>query len=301
VKAKVQPSFFCLGLLVVAAVCFTTVGWVSADSPVRVPAAKQRVVKRWAFNAEPILLTNLHSKGLSVSSGKPFAADDEWLQGLRFDVENKSMQSIAFLKVHVLLYGVKGFDSALSIPLQWGEPPTLRGGRVVSESLNPLAPGGKISLAVTEEMYARVKNLVEQEDSITNVREVRLLTSSVMYTDGTVWKGGSLLSPDKTRAGVWTEKKGESAKNNSYLAGSEAYGHTNIKASLQACSGCRRVSGSIFLECCSGECFMTPERTTFASGPGCAQAVAVTLSCQPCSFQTCLTQESAPCYGDPEG
>jgi hypothetical protein len=296
-KAKAQSKLFYLVVCVLAATCAVSVGLVSADSSTRGSGAKQRVVKRWAFASEPILLTNVRAQNASVLSNKPFAADDEWLRGLRFDVLNKSLQSIAFVKVHVLLYGVKGYEGALSIPLQWGEPPLLSGGAVVSQPMDSLAPGNKVSLAVTAEMYARVKGMVEKQDTMANVSEVRLLTSSVMYTDGTVWKGGSLLYPDEKRAGVWTERTDDLAKSNSYLPGSEAYGHANIIKASMSPAGCKRVSGSFFISCCSGECFVTPERTTFANDPGAAQSEPVTISCQPCSFQTCLNNEPAPCYG----
>ena len=294
-KSKLQSTFFYLGVLVLVPICFAAGTLTGESADTNPTAAKQRVVKRWAFASEPILLTNLQSKGLNVLSGEPFAADDEWFKGLRFDIENQSTQPIAFLRVYVLLYDVKGYDGALGIPLQWGQPPTLRGGRVVSNPINPLARGSKITLSVTEEMYERIKGLVEKKDSIANVSEVRLLTSSVIYTDGTMWKGGSLLYPDETRAGVWTEKKDELAKNSSYLPSNGAFAYANVEASASTYAGCKRVSGSFFLQCCSGECHVTVERTTFASNPGCAMPVAVTVSCQPCSFATCLTQEAAPC------
>lgn len=300
-KTKAQSYLFYLGVFVLAAMCVTALGIVSADSSISVSPTKQKLVKRWSFPSEPISVINLQWKGTSVQSGKLFAGDDEWIKGLRFDVENTSMQSIAFLKVHVLLYGVKGYDSALSIPLQWGGPPLLKGTEVVSKPINSLKPGSKVNLAVTDEMYARIRSMVEKNDSMANVGTVKLLTSSVMFADGTVWKGGSVLYPDEKRAGVWKERNEDSTKPNSYLSSVTAFGHASVKANCPAwCEGCRRVSGSIFINCCSGECFMTPERTTFASGPGCAQSVPVTLSCQPCSIQTCLTQEAAPCYGDDE-
>lgn len=296
-KTKIRSNFFYLSLFILAAVCFASAGWVSADSPARAVAGKQRVVKRWAFPTEPILLTNLRAKGLGVQSGKPFTADDEWLKGLRFDVENKSSQPVAFLQVHVLLYGVKGYDTPLSIPLKWGEHPMVRSGQVISKPVYTLAPGGKISLTVTEEQYANVRNLVEKGDSMANVGEVRLLTGSVMFADGTVWKGGTLMGPDAARAGVWTEKKDDLAKNSSYLPGDAAYGHASVRVGQTACGpSCRRASGMILISCCSGECFKQHERTTFSPPPGCATPVSITLSCQPCSFQTCLTQEAAPCY-----
>ncbi|HEY0407110.1 MAG TPA: hypothetical protein VGC89_15370 [Pyrinomonadaceae bacterium] len=298
-KTKVHTWFFYLGAFVLAALCFTAVKLVSAESSIAAPTARQRLVKRWAFASEPVSVRGLQAKGASIESNKPFAATDDWLKGLRFDVENTSLQSIAFVKVHVLLYGVKGYEGALSIPLQWGEPPLLKGGEVISKPVNALAPGGSLTLAVTEEMYTHVKGMVEKSDSMANVSEARLLTSSVMFADGTVWKGGSLLYPDETRAGVWKERKDDLSKTNSYLASSAGYGHANIIRATPICEGCLRVTGSIFINCCSGECFMTPERATFASDKGCATRVPVTLSCQPCSIQTCLTQEAAPCYGDP--
>jgi hypothetical protein len=294
-KAKAQSKLFYLAVCVLTATCAVSVGLVSADSSIRVSGAKQRVVKRWAFASEPILVTNVQAQSASVQSDRPFAAGDEWLRGLRFDVLNKSLQSIAFVKVHVLLYGVKGYEGALSIPLQWGEPPLLSNGAVVSRPIDSLTPGNKVSLAVTAEMYARVKGMVEKQDTMANVSEVRLLTSSVMYTDGTVWKGGSLLYPDEKRAGVWTERKDDLAQSNSYLPGNAAYGHANIIKASMSPAGCKRVSGSIFISCCSGECFVTPQRATFANDRGCAQAEPITISCQPCSIQTCLNQEAVPC------
>jgi hypothetical protein len=276
---------------------------VSADSSVKAPAAKQRLIRRLAFDAEPINITNLRAKGASVQLSKLFAGDDEWLKGLRFDVENKTLQSIAFLKVHVLLYGVKGYDNPLSIPLQWGEPPVLKGAQVVREPQNPLAPGRKVELVVTEELYARIRDVVNKQDAMANISEVRLLTSSVIFKDGTVWKGGSVLYPDEARAGVWREGKTDAAKSSSYLNNVAAYGHaaSAVKPNPVWCEGCQRVTGGFLIECCSGECYVTPERATFGPGPGCVSRQAVTILCQPCSYQTCLTQEAIPCYGNPEG
>jgi hypothetical protein len=294
-QTRVHTYVFSLGVLVLAAVCLVAVGLVSADTSAVGAAGKQRLIRRWAFASEPVSVTGLEAKGRSVQSDRLFAADDEWIKGLRFDVENTSMQAIAYLKVHVLLYGVKGYGNALSIPLQWGEPPSLRGGEVVSKVGNPLAAGGHVSLSVNEEMYARIKAMVEKNDSMANVCEVRLLTSSVMFTDGTVWKGGSLLYPDETRAGVWKERKDDLTTANPYLSSAAAYGHASIIKASAAPAACRRVSGSIFISCCSGECLVTPERATFAGNPGAAQPEPVTISCQPCSLQNCLSQEAVPC------
>jgi hypothetical protein len=140
-----------------------------------------------------------------------FPQDDDWLMSLEVEAENTSGKPIDFLELVAMICDVKNVEYCTAIPLVYGNVPAGRKitlddltsskqpGRTAAKQqsaapVQPIPPGGKIKLSVSQSGYLSAKTAIEKSVPIKTINSADLLVGRARHTDGSGWFNGSMLA-----------------------------------------------------------------------------------------------------------
>jgi hypothetical protein len=151
----------------------------------------------------PIEITNMKVKGKSVKFAEPFEADDDWLNGITFDIRNSGNKDIIFFEIDVAWKLLNDKADGFTGKIFFGRRPIP--GRMAATAL--LSSGGATSVSYNDLHRAMAgltrKNIV----SDTRAAEVRIGT--VIFSDDTSWSMGSLFVRDPKDDRRWVRPNQE--------------------------------------------------------------------------------------------
>lgn len=128
--------------------------------------------------------------GQSVTPGRPFMADEEWLRNLSVRIKNTSSKPIASIRLQLSLPEAKYRAGGLGISLNYG-------GRTKAEKetgdAKPLVPGGETELKFTAAEYESHRKFVSERSSVSSFSRLIFGHASVSFEDGTRGIGWNLI------------------------------------------------------------------------------------------------------------
>ena len=139
--------------------------------------------------AEAVEIAGFTVGGSPVTLGEPFAADDEWLKGLRVRLRNISGQAISAAQMtFVLPESRRGEEALIGF--------TLRHGAARPSSREPIRPGEEFELSLGGEDYERLRARVAERRDAAILNRLFITVTSVRFADGTNWGSGCVRATD---------------------------------------------------------------------------------------------------------
>jgi len=175
---------------------------------------KERTIKRTKFFNEPIKILEIKVAGKSVRDegtvnhrGKianvsdiKFTAENDWLKGMQFVVQNVSAKPIIAVKIDSLVK-----HSALDVPVN---VLAIKGFRE-----SPLRPGATAILTVDAQIYDLTLGKMKAKDISAVIDSVQMYVGRVQFDDDTAWSQGLIFSRDSKDPDRWIPNTA-SARNN---------------------------------------------------------------------------------------
>ncbi|MBX7220851.1 MAG: hypothetical protein K1Y36_12950 [Blastocatellia bacterium] len=174
---------------------------------------KERRFSRIGFPQEPAEVLSFNASGDVIPlSGKPFAAGDDWLQGLSLQLKNTSRQAIQYAEIAL---SVPGSQPGLVAPnSQMARTVLLTFGKLSAADdvapVPPLLSGQSATLHFTPDQYASFQLMLEESGLHSPIHHAQVNVRGILFTDNTVWMGGKSFYPasdgiswlEKARSGV---------------------------------------------------------------------------------------------------
>ncbi|HVF88406.1 MAG TPA: hypothetical protein VM866_12495 [Pyrinomonadaceae bacterium] len=153
--------------------------------------AGERVIVARSLPSRPgddvLEVVNIKVAGQSVTPGRPFTADEEWLRNLSVRIKNTSPKPIESIRLQLSLPEARYRAGGLGISLNYG-------GRTKAEKeagdIKPLMPGGEAELKFTAADYESNQKFVSERSSVSSFSRLVFGQASVNFEDGTrgvVW------------------------------------------------------------------------------------------------------------------
>jgi hypothetical protein len=140
----------------------------------------------------------LKIKGVATQFGESLVGDEDWLEGLEFNVENISGKSIQYLDISITIPIAK--DHYAGIPLRYGQHPD----NGMESQLIPA--NGKFKVSLPTGAYNTIRKHVENLTK-SNVRKVVIEVNYVYFNNTAGWNLGYALHPDPDERGSWVRKE----------------------------------------------------------------------------------------------
>lgn len=164
------------------------------------PRLAQRVIKQVEiFGNEPVAITDIQVGEQRISFGKPFKADEEWLQKLEFSVKNTSSQRILYLALEI----------TIPRPPKSDDPPAMNdmyalGNRALEfrtptteERSRGLERDETVKVKLSPTARADLLRFLLATRSPKSITHVELRIGEVIFEDDTMWYLGSPFRRDK--------------------------------------------------------------------------------------------------------
>lgn len=169
-----------------------------------------RAVKKPSWPNEVVKITRLKVKKGEVEFDKKFAADDDWLRGLTLTVKNVSDKPVVFVEATVTLFGRGGEDETGKVPLEfpftYGSDPAADV-RDVSRLPRALDPGDSADMALSEEGYTRLRQMLLRENYPLKFKQAEVAIERVFFSDGMMWYKSYYFLRDPDNPNRWLRDK----------------------------------------------------------------------------------------------
>lgn len=168
---------------------------------------KDREIKLTVLKNEPIKVVNIKIKNKIVKSKEKFLENDDWLKDFLIEVENISGQTINYLEIELSFpRDQNGMPRAPATEiLKYGVFPPLPGQTpYLNPSEPPLHPGNKTIVGVAS--YEELLALLDYAGHPRSIQEIKVRIGRVIFTDGTMWSGGSIFRRDPNDPKKWVNQ-----------------------------------------------------------------------------------------------
>jgi hypothetical protein len=147
-----------------------------------------------SFSREPqVAIVAPSVDGRTARFGAKFDAEQDWLRGTGFRIENTSGRTISYLVVNVLFPQTKTSNlGPMQYPIKFGNRP---GGKLLTAAPLVLAPSEALNVTLDKD-YPRMVKFVSQRLAIEDVREIELEIGFIVFDNGTAWAAGQFLRQD---------------------------------------------------------------------------------------------------------
>jgi len=160
---------------------------------------QERVMKKMNTPNEPLAIFNLQVDGKPISFDEKFAAGEDWVKGVSFDIKNISGKVITHFVIGLRLPAPQKDKPGGGVPIMFhgsntalpGVEPTMR-----------VAPGDEIHATYSDKLYESFKRM-RDNIGLTNVTQVTMVIDRVMFDDDTMWGFGELLRRSPSNPMSW--------------------------------------------------------------------------------------------------
>ena len=160
---------------------------------------QERVIKRVNWPNEPLAIFNLQVDGKPVYFDEKFAAGEDWVKSVSFDIKNISGKVITHFEISLYLPGSRKDEPGGVVPiLIHGRNPMLPG----AERPARMDPGDEIHATYSDklhEFFKRMRDLI----GLKNVNQVSIAIERVAFEDNTVWSIGQLFRCNPSDPSMW--------------------------------------------------------------------------------------------------
>lgn len=156
----------------------------------------ERVVVRKPWPVEPVKVASVKTKKKEdVEIGRPFAGDDDWLEGFTVTMVNKSHKTVTALTVEMIFRREPGdIRPPLARPLHLGPSPITA--EYKDRDPNKVVKAGKtVELSLSPEDYMTLQRDFK-ETGYAKIKRVELVVTEVGFEDGSVLYSGTLYLQD---------------------------------------------------------------------------------------------------------
>jgi hypothetical protein len=163
------------------------------------PQEYPRLLTKPKFQGAPLEIVHISKEGKRLEFDQPFAAEDGWLKGVEFVLENKSAHTITYFSVALSLPNTNGGKYPMTIPIaEFGTQSFIKDTK--PEKL--LRPASQHTIQISQKMYDLVVQLLTQRGrSVPNQAEIKI--SQIVFDDDTMWREGRLHSRDPQDPNRW--------------------------------------------------------------------------------------------------
>lgn len=185
-----------LTLITLGGISMVFTGWLVKTSAVSQAQERTVIRKSWRqLNPARVVAVKTKNKA-DVALGKPFADDDNWLEGFAITVANDYDKTITALTVEMVFRREPGdsrppFAKALHFGPSPSGPEYARRDRT-----KVIKSGQSVELVLSSGEYQNLKRTLEELGYPQSVKRVALEITEVGFEDGSVVRGGTLFLPD---------------------------------------------------------------------------------------------------------
>jgi hypothetical protein len=145
----------------------------------------------------PLAVSNLQVDDKDIAFGQKFAAGDEWVRGLTFDVKNVTNKVITHIYLVLRVTSPNG-KIGLGPLFYFGVDPA----HPEMKATVLLKPDEVVHVTYTDKMYKNFKGLLDFI-SLPSVTNAELVIESVLCADGEMYRNGSILRRDPNDPKRW--------------------------------------------------------------------------------------------------
>lgn len=176
--------------------------------------ATERLIKRLPIEQnEPIAITDIRVNDRSVSFGKKFSADDEWMRSLTVSVKNKSDKLILFAAIRLQFPRATDSRDPISIyDISYGNAglPTRR--PTAEERLVGIPSGETVVMQLSVQQAVDLKTFLTGTQYPASIETVDLSLSHIIFADDTMWYAGSQALRDPKDPTRWINSQYANSK-----------------------------------------------------------------------------------------
>ena len=188
------PKHFLLGAVVM--VFFATASSVPAQN---VKDRELTPAFDFAKIQMPVAITSIRLNDRQIQAGEKISADDDWLRGLSFTLQNISDKPIAYVAMGLRFPQPNGFvvfTLSYGVDFSRGEP------RRGSSPL-PIQPGQTIELTMTPQRYGNFLDILSFAGAPRSFTEAPYYVERISFEDdpNVIWEGGYLKRRDASTIG----------------------------------------------------------------------------------------------------
>lgn len=165
--------------------------------------SQERIISTRSQQNEPVAMTEIKVNGRSISVGKNFLADDDWMRSLAVSVKNTSDKHIVLASLDVFFPRPPGSKDLPAVFYifhgNWAlrsRPPT------ADERLVGIAPGETVEIGFSVQKFADLQRFLTDARYPASIERVEMWIDSVIFEDDTMWRGG-LFRRDPNNPGSW--------------------------------------------------------------------------------------------------
>lgn len=153
---------------------------------------------------EPLSIVKVEVNGQSVSVGKGFVSDDDWLRSLVISVKNKSDKLILFASIQLQFPRATRSQDRFSIADMshgnWAlpmRPPT------EDERQVGIPPGETVEVRLSVQEFVDLRKFLTATGYPAKTEKVDFRINEVIFGDDTMWTRGSYCRRDHNDPGTW--------------------------------------------------------------------------------------------------
>jgi hypothetical protein len=135
-----------------------------------------------------IEIEGITENGQSIIIGQPFAAGDDWLDGIVFRVKNVSGQRLSAIQIDLVL---PEMTHTVDIPFIYGTP---------TEKEKGILPGAEVELRVPPGIYAWAKDRITETGSLSRISRAEIREMLVSLPNDTKWFSGCVKTTNPKNA-----------------------------------------------------------------------------------------------------
>ncbi|MGB7923421.1 MAG: hypothetical protein WCF57_09270 [Pyrinomonadaceae bacterium] len=181
-------------ILLVSSILFTAHGVAQQD--------QERFLLRERNQDEPLRIKAINGKKGAITIGKKFLDDDDWLQGLSFNVENISGRNIIYIEIELDFPKSNDDPPPLVYPIEYGYMPLLDGS-LAANAPTPIKPGETLDLRLSDSEYATLLKVLEKLGYPKSIRQAVFTIRHVIFDDLLMWSTGRLMRRDPDDPRRW--------------------------------------------------------------------------------------------------
>src|SRR5262245_35876191 len=143
---------------------------------------EDRVVHVRYSNDCPVEIRAFKVAERPIEPQKPFAASEDWLKSLSWEIENTREKSAAYVEIDLDFHELASSGDRV-FKYQYGRGTNTPGDL---DETKLLRPGQRTRVVISDEEYAKIKRFIESKQSNFRPSVVEMKVAKVVFEDGTV-------------------------------------------------------------------------------------------------------------------
>lgn len=171
----------------------TAFGWLSGSGQGKIRVVEQTKL----IHPDIVPIVGIQQSNRSISVGKEFNGEVDWLRGMKFRVRNDSGKEIVHLAFELEFPETAASGSVMIFPIWAGHRP----GSIIfgKQRTLSLKPGQELTISIEEPTYSQMVKFIELRHQISEITKVVARVQFVAFDDSTGWSGGEYLRQDPAR------------------------------------------------------------------------------------------------------